>query len=244
MTKLPIFYSSITVLNRENDRDLRVVDGGQSVTFSRGSHLIPALSDEFTAAGRELPIVFVMSEDRPAPVFVVGVDLESNVFVGEDGKWRARYVPAYLRRYPFMLGDLGDQKSVLCIDGGYKAPEEGGERLFDEKGEATAYLNSAIQFVDHYAAAARRTDALIDALKKFDLLHAIVVDVRKGASERRSLQGFHAVSEARLAQLDDASFLELRRSGALPLIYAHLFSLAAFSNLSERSASVADKTAA
>ncbi len=244
MSKLPIFYASIAVLNRETDRELRIVDGGQSVTFSRGSHLIPALGDEFAAAARELPIVFVMSEGRPTPVFVVGVDVEKNDFVGEEGNWKARYIPAYLRRYPFMLGDLGEQKSVLCIDGGYKAPEVGGERLFDDKGEGTIYLNSAIEFVNRYAEAANRTDAFVDLLRKLDLLHGIVVEVRKGASDSRSLQGFLAVSEAKLAELDEAGFAELRKSGALPLVYAHLLSLGAFSNLSALSAQESDKSAA
>ncbi len=234
MSKLPIFYSSISILNREKDRALKVLDGGRSVTFSRGAHLVPALAEEFPAASRELPIVFVMSDNQPSPVFVVGVELAKNAFVTEDGKWNAQYIPAYLRRYPFIQGNIEGQTSVICVDGGYQQPEEGGEALFTEAGENTPYLDSAIQFVENYAQAALRTEAFVNALREHDLLKEITVEVRGANAGNVVLQGFLAVNEQKLAELSDEAFLALRKSGALPAIYAHLLSLSAFSNLREK----------
>jgi len=244
MTGQPLFYSSIAVLDRHANRNLRVADGGKCADFSKSAHLIPAVVDEFFTACHELPILFVMSGGEPAPIFVVGVELGRNAMVDETGKWSTRHVPAYVRRYPFILGDVEGASSVVCIDGGYTPPETGGDALFSDNADNTAYLNSAIQFVNSYADAGRRTDEFVKALKEHDLLRGVTVDVKPQAGPSAVLHGLLSIDEKRLAELSDEAFLSLRKAGYLPYIYSQLLSLAAFSNLGNLVAGNAQAAAA
>jgi len=244
MSNLPLFYSSIAVLDREKNRDLRVVDGGQSAAFARHAHVIPAQAEEFVAACRELPIVFAMSNGRPAPVFVVGVETGKNAFVSDDGTWKGRYVPSYIRRYPFILGDVEGAGSLVCVDGGYQAPDEGGEKLFDADGANAAYLDSAIRFVNAYADASRRTDRFIDALVEHDLLRSVSVEVKPQHGPNAILHGLLSIDEAKLAELSDEAFSTLRKENMLPLVYSQLFSLGAFATVGDKVSEMASSQAA
>ncbi len=244
MTALPLFYSSIAVLDRAKNREMRVIDGGKSAKFACGAHLIPAVVDEFFTACHELPIVFVMSDGRPSPVFVVGVETGRNALVDADGKWRTRHIPAYVRRYPFILGNVEGAGSLVCIDGGYETPETGGEPLFADESANSEYLDAAIRFVNSYAEASRRTDLFVKALTDHDLLQTITVDVKPRGGSQVVLHGLLSIDEAKLAALDDEAFLALRKDGMIPLIYSQLLSLAAFSNIGDMTAETARASAA
>src|SRR3546814_5217323 len=62
--------------------------------------------DEFVQAQRFLPIVFSAGAN-PVPLGLMGLNEGINTFTDDEGKLRGpTYVPAYVRRYPFMLAKL------------------------------------------------------------------------------------------------------------------------------------------
>ncbi len=232
MAANPLFYSDIVPLNRETHATLTLADGPRDWSFARGSHLIPAVLDEFGAAAPHLPILFVGGQ-TPNPVFLVGLTPSTNAQVAEDGSWRGGYVPAFLRRYPFILGETGEpDRTVVCVDAGARdLASTGGTPLFQDGADSPELLER-IKLANDYWTSARRTERLMERLAALDLLYGISIRGRVADGETTTLHGFSAVNEERLATLSDDAFLDLRREGLLGPIYAHLISLAAVERLS------------
>src|SRR5690606_35053869 len=135
-------------------------------------------TDEFAAAAGEMPIAFVPGADAPAAVFVTGLRPGSNLFIDENGRWSGSYVPAYLRRSPFIIGDVPDGEPILCIDADYDGfGEESGAPLFSEEGPAEA-VTQALTFAQGYKTAADRTDAACAKLKALGLFRSVTLDAR------------------------------------------------------------------
>jgi hypothetical protein len=222
-------------LNRRTHRALRLQAGAPDYGFAREAHMIPALVEEFTAAAPSLPIAFLPGSARPSPVFLSGFSPGRYLFVAETGAWQAGYIPAYLRRYPFILGEAGDGGQVLCIDeghAGFGANE--GTPLFTDAGRPSARLAEALQLARRYLEAAGQTDRFCDMLQAFGLLRAVTLNRSPPDGPASSLHGLMTVDEAALEALPDARFLELRQAGAMPALYAHLISLQALDRLNER----------
>lgn len=235
MTTNPLFYRNIRPLNREADAALRIATAPTGFGFARGSHLVPAVVDEFGVACRELPILFVPSATGPAPVFLVGARSDQNVMVAADGSWTGAYVPAYLRRYPFILGEAAGAEPIVLVDDSSDllgAPD--GEPLIED-GAESPWLRERITLLNGYNEAAKRTEALGRLLVEFGLLTGVTADFT-AAEGTSTVHGLFAINEQALTALPDAAFLRLRAEGALPAIYAALVSLGNIDAIGRRSA--------
>ena len=150
-----LFYSDAVPLNRETHRHYRVATDAQRFAFASGSHLVPAVIDEFTAAAPHLPIVFVPGAGVPAACFLVGLRSGRNALVTPQGGWLGDYAPAYLRRYPFVLGEVEGADPLICIDAGLASREApDGEALFAEDGGDTPLLLDNIRLTNDFFLAA------------------------------------------------------------------------------------------
>ena len=235
MASLPLFYSSITVLDRHTHRDFKVAPPENAFGFAAGSHVIPALMAEFVLGCREMPILFIEEAGAFSPLFMVGMRSGRNDFVEASGRWASRHTPAYLRRYPFIGGEVSQEQHVICLDGGFTGLQENtGERLFTDEGEPSQVLEQAISFVAEYADAASATANFTRVLKELELFQTITIDIRTPSGASSNFHGFSAVSEERLNALPDEALLDLKRKGYLAPIYAHLISMTNFSALGER----------
>jgi hypothetical protein len=237
MAPLPLFYSSIAVLDRNTHRDSRLAPNDKPYAFATGSHVLPALMLEFVLGCRDMPILFLEEPTGVSPLFMVGMRSGECDFIAPEGFWTGLHAPAYIRRYPFIGGEVSEQQHVICVDGGFAGlQDKEGEPLFTEAGEPAEALQRIITFVGEYSDAARATAAFTAELKALDLLQTITVDIRSPNGMSSSFSGFAAVSEERLNALPDESFLDLKRKGYLAPIYAHLISLANFGSLGDRAA--------
>jgi hypothetical protein len=222
----PMFYRSVSILNRDTHRALRLARDGQDFAYAARTHVIPAVVDEITLGARYLPILFVPGAPTPAPVFLVGLKPGENLFVGQGGEWRGGHVPTYLRRYPFMLGEAAEGAKLACVDDRF--PNFGraeGVALFNEDGTESQFLQDKIRLINEYSLWAKRTDAFVKALQDLQLLQAVSIDVRARDGASHGLHGLNIISEARLDELTVDEFQRLRAEGFLPAIYAHLLSL-------------------
>ncbi|MCT4607924.1 MAG: SapC family protein [Pelagimonas sp.] len=232
MTQMPLFFSDVTVVSSEDHRSYGIQANDKPLAFAQNAQLIPALFEEFAAASNELPIVFAPTGTGFSPVFLCSLATGKNSFVDSEGRWTKAYVPAYLRRYPFILGEQDQGDAVVCIDQGFEgfAPAQEGQedsRLFDDEGVPTAYLERVIALVRDYAAAAQQTEQSLALLAELNLFRQIAIEARDGDGEvTNSLQGFAVIDEGALNALSNEDFLRLRGAGVLPAIYAHLLSVA------------------
>ena len=225
---LPLFYNQLEPLSSVTHGDWRA-RRVEAAPFLANAHAIPLTVEEFGLAQRYYPIVFSVG-DNPVPLALMGLNEGVNVFVDEDGKLNSDvYVPAYVRRYPFMLARLrpdADELS-LCFDptteviGKY----EDGEALFDN-GQPAAATTDILNFCEQFEQAGQRTAAFMKELADNKLLIDGEVSIQPDGSDQPFVyRGFQMVSEDRLRELRGDVARKLIGSGLLALVYGHLFSL-------------------
>ena len=213
------------------------LDPGSGYGFSRNVNAVPLAAVEFPNAAGEYAIVFGGSAQDPVPIVVLGVREKENLYLAKEGGWSARYIPAFVRRYPFVFASTDEGKRfTLCIDEAYSGfNQEGrGERLFDDQGQPSAYVQNVLKFLQQYQVEFRRTQAFCRKLRELDLLEPMRAQIGLASGERVALQGFMAVSRQRLKALPAERLAELARTDELELIYAHLQSLRNFGSVRER----------
>ena len=235
MTTQLLFYGQATPIARERHASWRV-NTKQGYGFARDVTSVPLNAVEFPSAARDYVIVFAGAE-TPMPVVLLGLRHGSNVFVSDEGKWSTRYVPAFVRRDPFVFAsDDEGSKLTLCIDEAFEGFSESvdGERLFDDKGERTEYLDKVLGFLQEYQRHFLRTRAFCQRLGELDLLEPMQARVGLPGGDQLSLTGFQVISRDRLKALDGERLAELAKTDELELAYLHLNSMNNFPTMIER----------
>jgi hypothetical protein len=217
-----------------------------NLAFTRNTHAIPVTVDEFAMCQRSFPIVFGLG-DAAAPLALVGLQEGTNLYVDDAGVWEAAaYVPAFVRRYPFMLARLSADNTnlSLCFDETAGQIEAGaGEALFVD-GAVSETTTNVLNFCEQFEQAVMRTRNFMEDLTKLDLLMDGEVTIqREGLAEPAVYRGFRMIDEAKLQNLRGDQARKLVQNGMLGLIYAHLFSLSLISPLFERQFAAAQAAA-
>ncbi len=235
MTKQLLFYEQVTPISLARHADWSVAPI-TDFSFAAQTNSVPVTIPEFLLAAQEYPIVFTLDGAEAVPVALLGFDKDAGLFVTTSG-WDARYVPAFVRRYPFVFSASADGKTfTLCIDEACRAIDRTGaqgERLF-EGAERSAYLTRMLDFVNAYQAEHQRTRAFGRLVAALGILEPNEARVTEPGGGQATLTGFHVVSREKLRALPEAQLAELIRSDAAELVYLHLQSLANFEKLVAR----------
>jgi hypothetical protein len=231
----PLFYQRPELLSGRRHGDWRIRDIG--VGFAGATNSVPVLSGEFAAAARCYPVVFA----GPAlmPVVLLGLEGRNGFVIGDA--WRDdAYVPAYVRRYPFVFAEISEPAGfALAIDAAAPMIAIGGEEgrpLFDEGGEPSAMTRRALTFCDAFSRDSQATRAFVDQLVAQDLLVERSARVTRPSGEGSTLTGFSVVSPDAFAMLPESVVVDWHRKGWLAMVHSHLGSLARFSDLLPRQA--------
>lgn len=233
--QLPLFYQDLQPLSSELHATykMRQMD---AAPWLAGQHAVPLTVEEFPMAQRFFPIVFSAGDDG-IPLALMGLNEGVNVFVGDDGKLlnTDMYLPAYIRRYPFMLARLSPEAEELslCFDPKSDAIGEfdEGEALFD-KTDPSETTKAILAFNEQFEQAGQKSQAFMAELKELDLLQDGEVSITPGdGGEPFIYRGFRMIDEQKLSNLRGDQLRKMTQSGMLPLIFAHLFSLSLMSNI-------------
>ncbi|HZG33603.1 MAG TPA: SapC family protein, partial [Sphingopyxis sp.] len=225
---LPLFYKDLMPLSSVDHANFRA-RALDKADFLIDQHAVPLTSDEFISASRYYPIVF-SAGDNPVPLALMGLNEGVNTFVDAEGKLiNPVYVPAYVRRYPFMLAKLrpDTDELSLCFDptSGAVGEFEEGDALF-ENGEPTEPTKAVLEFCKNFEEAGQRTGQFIEELQKADLLMDGEVAIQPEGSDKPFIyRGFKMVDENKLRELRGDVLRKMMQNGMLGLIFAHLFSL-------------------
>jgi hypothetical protein len=227
---LPLFYNDLMPLNSRDHAKWRSKPI-ENAKWLIGQHAIPLTVEEFVQAQRFFPIVF-SSGDNPVPLALMGLNEGVNTFVDEEGKVNEPvYLPAYIRRYPFLLAKLqtNSDEMSLCFDPTADALGEfdEGQPLFDDEGKPSETTNGVLQFCERFEEAGAKTKAFIDELKKNDLLMdgEIAITQTEQPDKPFVYRGFQMVNEEKLREVRGDLLRTWNQNGLLVLIHAHLFSL-------------------
>lgn len=240
--RLPLFYEAIEPLRTDHHARVGVRDG-IGYAFTRATNAIPLVRDEFALAQAHYPIVFG-PPDVPEAYAAVGLRERENLMVTADGGWLPGwYVPAYIRRYPFIFGTLaGSDQYHLCAERGALAPLGGGagQPLFIA-GQPSPVTQEALRICTAYQQQYQETADFVTALHTGGLLAERTVNATVSTAQgpqSLALEGVWVVDEAAFNALPDEVFLDWRRRGWIGLVYAHLLSMPRWGGLNERLSAV------
>jgi len=227
--QLPLLYKELLPLSNQVHANFKT-KGTETAPYLTDVHAVPILLDEFVQAQRFFPIVFSHG-DQPVPLALMGLNEGVNTFVDDEGKLLGpTYVPAYIRRYPFMLARVTEEQDTLslCFDpsSGLVGEMDEGEPLFDGD-QPTEATKGILKFCEEFEVAAQRTGQFMEELKKADLLMDGEFTIQRGGDSQPFVyRGFKMINEEKLRDMRGDELRRINQNGMLPLIMAHLFSLA------------------
>ena len=238
-TNLPVLYHNLEPLNSQGHGKLSL-RGLQKIAALGQVHAIPLTVDEFALAQRHYPIIFSVG-DNPVPLALMSLHEGQNTFFDKDGELLepGTYIPAYLRRYPFLLARLveGSDELTLCFDqsSGAVGEFDDGQALFDADLQPTDTTKALLEFCEQFEAAGLRTSAFMTELATMGLLMDGEVSIQPEGSDAPAVyRGFQMIDEEKLRNLRGDELRKINQNGILPLLFAHLFSLSVMRDIFAR----------
>ena len=185
---------------------------------------------EVAEASKSFPIVFPEKDSKNVPMLPMALfsfKVDENPFVGEDGQWKADYIPAHIRRYPFMFAQIPkkDKQFAVMID--KDAPqfdEKQGQPMFDDEKKPKDVVIQARTFLTRLQQDLDRTLQTVSLLEEQDVLVSRQFKITKG-DKSANVRGFRVIDTEKLAKLDDSVLALWVRNGLMGIIFAHLHSL-------------------
>jgi hypothetical protein len=243
-TQLLIYETAVPV-SAARHRGGYIDSGGY--TFSRNVNAVPLMAVEFALAAGEYAIVFAGNDDAVMPSVILGMRGKENAYLDLDGSWNAKYIPAFIRRYPFVFSSSADgQTFTLCLDEAFAGfnREGRGQAMFNDEGKPTPYVENVLKFLQEYQVQFQRTRIFCQKLRELDLFEPMQASVSLETGERLSLTGFMAVNRDKLKALPGEKLAELAKTDELELLYLHLQSMRNFTGMKDRLLSAASEDAA
>lgn len=234
-TQLLIYETAVPVSSGRHGKCS--VEAGNNYAFARNVNSIPLMAVEFPQAAPEYAIVFAANGENVVPVVILGARQNENLYLSADHQWKAQYIPAFVRRYPFVFSSSADgQTFTLCVDEAFPGLnyQGRGKALFDAEGKPTAYVDNVLKFLQEYRAQFMRTEAFCKKLQAHGLLEPMQAQFTLADGEKMSIAGFSVVNRDKLKGLSAETLLELARTDELELIYLHLQSMRNFTAVKDK----------
>lgn len=229
-------YQQPQLLTKEDHGGLGLSAVARPFDFVKAVRAVPLMSIEFSSAQKDYPIVFSDTE-TPAPLAILGVVDDVNLFVDESGNWeRPHYIPSYIRCHPFSFAKGPNDQLAVVIDRAAASISEHPEQPFFEGDQLAPAIQGRVDFSARYHAERHRTSAFCARLKELDLFTGQEVKHQPRGGEERSIGTYAAVDVEKLTKLDSETLRELHADGSLSTIYAHAFSLENWNRLLDRRA--------
>ena len=238
MSTQPLFYKNVVPLSKERHSDYSV-EIIEDYRFARETNSLYIAAVEFLKASREYPIVFTKGTDNTIfPVVILGMQNKQNLYVDHQGQWSANYIPAYVRRYPFILANSRDKEGnfAVCIDESYPGfnNKQKGQRLFNAQGEESEILKQSVEFLKEYQNHTQLTTLFSNNINELGILEPMHANIELKNGERLALSGFLGINREKLKALAPETLSGLVNTDQMELIYAHLSSLDNIETLIQR----------
>ena len=234
----PFGYKDIVPLNRTGK--VRLLKPGGIPEFARNLNAVPISYTEFAMISREYPIVFTRGASGDfAPVAVLGLATGENLYNAGNAWTPGVYVPAYVRRYPFCmarvtLDKVEQQNRLICIDKSHQ-DAEGGEALFDDKGQPLEKWQGIEKLLSEYEIDLERCREMCGILADYGLLEPFTMQAKfNSGGDPMNMTGMFRVAESKIEHLNAAQLKNLVKKGVMGRIYTHLLSMDNFARLLDR----------
>lgn len=234
-TQLLIYETAVPVSSGRHAK--ASVEAGKGFAYTRKVNSVPLMAVEFPQAAAEYAVMFAKNGDDVVPVVILGARQNENLYLNDSDAWLGDYVPAFIRRYPFVFSASDDGKTfTLCVDEAFQGLnyQGRGQALFTEGGQHTPYVDNVLKFLQEYRTQFLRTQTFCNKLKELDLLEPMQAQFTLAAGEKMSLTGFQMVDRKRLKALPAETLSQLAATDELELIYLHLQSMRNFNAVKNR----------
>jgi hypothetical protein len=234
--QLPVLYSKPIPVDRVAHAG-KFYAAPANLRFARAASFVPLGMAEMAFAARHYPIVFPANA-QGGPLAVLGLENAHNLFVTAEGFWADdHYIPAYIRRYPFIFTQAPDGQFVLCLEAGANAIADSGDKpFFEADGKAGKVIDDALRFSGDFHAQHDFAVAFVKALAEQNLLMDNNAKAQLPGGKDLTLQGFRTVDPAKFDALPDAVYLDWRKKGWIAAVHCHLISLGHWQTLANRAA--------
>ena len=229
--------ASPVALQNDKHRKLKITESGDYARYKE-QHLIPIISQDFFTLCSEFPVVFVKDNtgEKFVPVAIMGLKAGQNLYCQTE-EWKSHVVPVRFNNAPFSIVRIdadSDQLAVLIDEDSPMLSETEGTPLFKEDGERSEYLEQKMEFLINTAEQTVQTENICKLFQEKDLLVTQQLQLQhRQDMPQYNIDGVYTVDEQKLNALSDEDFLDLRKKGVIPLIYAHLSSLQQLRRISE-----------
>lgn len=220
-----LFYERVVPLNDAQHKNLRMAPV-KTYGFSQRANSVPIVLAELPMVTKEYPVAFVKNpEGEYLPVALLGLRDKENLFVDAAGAWSANYIPAFVRRYPFVPANGANGQLVVCIDAEAECFRgDDGQALFSN-GKPAPALDHAMGYLREFHASGLAAAAACRRLAAHDLFREVGTQAQLPGGERFRLSGLQVIDEEKLRLLDATAVNDLFRHGDLLLVHAHLLSM-------------------
>lgn len=239
---LPLYKNPVPLnKDRHKGKGLKYTD--RPFDFLADAHFVPVTVGEFGPAGARYPVIFL--GDNKTAVAAMGLRAGENLFVDpETGRFEPyTYVPAFVRRYPFVSAVHGNENDrfTVCVDeGSHLFSDKPEVAFFDEKGEPTDFTQRAIDYVRRFEVDVRNTHEFVktcDELGLFTQQNA-TFQARdpngQPVGEPQVVASYWGIDGGKVRELDSQKLVELRDNAFLGAIYAQMLSMAQWDFLIQR----------
>jgi hypothetical protein len=228
----PNLYKTPVAVDTIKHRSTKLAHPVQDWSAAADVNAMFIATAEFGDACAEYPIVFVdagkdeqTGKQQIAPIAVFGLTDKQNLYA-DKGQWRAHYLPALLRAYPFGIARQDAERVVIVMEESYPGwSQTEGQALFDAEGKPTEFMNGVREQLERVETEIQRTRLFGTLMVDAGLLQPMRFDATLPDGSTVSVDGFLTVDEKKLAELPDAKVLEFHKNGVLGLIHAHQISL-------------------
>jgi hypothetical protein len=221
-------YKQPQIINQEQHKT-KALKEINALPQTKGMISSPIGFNEFYEACRDYPIFFAKdSEGKWFATALLGYK-DNNLFVDAEGKWKPGcYIPAFIRRYPFILVKTDDENLTLAVetDAIEDVSEANKQRaFFNEDNSASELSKGAMNFLLELNSVAQGTSEFIKELENWELLEERTANIVDKEGATHVINGFFTVNEEKMAHLSDKKRADICKKGAIQLITAHLISL-------------------
>ena len=191
---------------------------------------VPLGINEVYEACKDYPILFTKNQEGDwLAIALLGYN-DKNVYLDENRQFkRGKYLPAFLRRYPFALAQ-NEAQAGFSLGIEEEALEELNasnqqRALFKDDKTPSDLTKNTLDFLVHFQGELHACSALIKELETWELLVEQSANIVDDEGKAHTINGFFTVNEEKLAHLSEKKKLDIYKKGATPFITAHLISL-------------------
>lgn len=231
-------YKNLQPINKTEDKNKSIKEI-KDFSYAKEQISAPITVAEFYEACKDYPIVFAKDANNSwMATAMLGFKEKENLFIDEKGMWeKQRYVPAHIRRYPFIyVNNENNDQLTLGVEAEFKseAKEDETRKLFLEDGNNSQFLNSILGFLNQFHADAQATAQFIKQLEDWELLEEKVANITTPEGKNYTINGFYVVNEEKLKHLSNKKKDAICKKNVTPLITAHLISLSNIQKLGSK----------